>query len=91
MERTASKDIRLLVLERAKGRCEACKCPPDWRGLSVHHLYLKGMGGTKREYGLDDLIALCGRCHSAAHGIQEVPSQPRWGATMVLEEDGFHD
>lgn len=59
------------IVERSSGFCECCGQWPDFRGIQVHHLKPKGMGGTKREYPDDMLIALCGKCHSAMHHIKE--------------------
>jgi Zn finger protein HypA/HybF involved in hydrogenase expression len=57
---------------RAGGWCERCKDLPDFRGLSIHHLTLKGTGGTKEEYEDDELEVVCGGCSSKYHGIREV-------------------
>jgi len=63
---------RARLLKRAGGRCERCKEFPDWRGLTISHITPKGMGGTRHEYTDDELEVLCGRHHSADHGIREV-------------------
>lgn len=60
------------ILQRAGGRCEQCHDLPDFRGLEVHEISPKQMGGTRIPYEDDELIALCGRCHSGKHGIKEV-------------------
>lgn len=60
------------IVERSSGYCECCGRCPDWRGIQVHHLRPKGMGGTMRIYEDSELIALCGKCHSAMHHIREV-------------------
>ncbi len=59
-------------MERADGCCEECHRPPDFRGLVPHHIKLKGMGGSKLLDYEDNLIVLCGKCHSARHGLHEV-------------------
>lgn len=71
------KAISAALWERAKGLCEDCRGPGDWRGLMRHHVKLKGMGGRrgeakKRADHLDNLVLVCGRCHSARHGIREI-------------------
>ncbi len=62
---------RKRLLKRAKGLCEACSNYPDFRGLVVHHIGLKGMGGTKLKYEDKDLLVLCGTCHAKVHGLRE--------------------
>ena len=58
-----------LIVNRAKGLCEKCHQLPDWRGLSGHHKILRSQGGEDTP---ENLIILCGFCHSAEHGIREV-------------------
>ena len=67
----AQRMVYQAIRERAGGRCECCGGPPDWRGLQVHHLIPKGMGGSRRVYNKAELRLLCGRCHAEAHGIRE--------------------
>ena len=57
--------------------CEECGKPPDFRGIQRHHVKPKGMGGVHGEArnaseSPENTIYLCGRCHSAKHGIREV-------------------
>ena len=58
-----------LANERAGGVCESCGRVPDWRGLSGHHKVKRSQGGTDDEGNIE---ILCGRCHSARHGIKEI-------------------
>ena len=60
------QQLRQEVLRRANGRCEKCGYQP-WKsnGLQVHHLTYSDIGYEK----LDDLIAVCPRCHMALHRI----------------------
>ena len=60
------------------GRCEQCGQPPDFRGLHYHEPH-KGIGGTTRVFRASEVRRLCASCHSKAHGIKEVESQPMWG------------
>jgi len=64
-----TKKLRRQVIERAGGLCEVCRGPGDFRGLAIHHKVLRSRGGKDE---LDNLILLCGRHHSQAHGIREV-------------------
>ena len=64
-----TKKLRRQVIERAGGLCEVCRGPGDFRGLAIHHKVLRSRGGKD---DLDNLILLCGRHHSEAHGIREV-------------------
>lgn len=48
--------------------CEVCGVShiiPD--GIDIHHIELKGMGGSKLRDNHENLIALCGECHRLAH------------------------
>jgi predicted HNH restriction endonuclease len=44
--------------------CEHCGKP----SVHIHHVDIKGMGGSKNADRIDNLIALCYDCHSMAHG-----------------------
>lgn len=46
--------------------CMNCHHPPDFRGLTVHHLKLRSKGGTN---ALSNLILICGDCHDKFHRI----------------------
>jgi 5-methylcytosine-specific restriction endonuclease McrA len=71
MKRAPDSEQRARLMERSGGRCMICGGLPDWRGLAIHHLELRQMGGTRRVYTDDDLAVVCGRCHSQFHGIRE--------------------
>lgn len=53
--------VRVIVLQRAKGRCEHCH---QTLPLDVHHLHYDSLGG---ENPATDLIALCRACHAKTH------------------------
>lgn len=57
------------LLERCKGLCECCHRPPDFRGLSKHEIIFRSKGGNPLDK--DNVLMLCGRCHSGKHGIKE--------------------
>lgn len=63
--------LRKQVIERSGGRCEVCHSLPDWRGMQIHHVSFKQMGGSKHKDTLDNLLALCAKCHSLKHGVVE--------------------
>jgi len=44
--------------------CEVCGSSP----CQIHHISMKGMGGNPDKDHIENLIALCGCCHDAAHG-----------------------
>ena len=67
-----SKSLRKKLLERADGVCEECGYAPDFRGLQIHHLARKKMGGSKLLDKENLLICVCGHCHAILHGIREV-------------------
>ena len=62
------RKLRPKLLVRCKGKCEECHGAPDYRGLHMHHKVFRSQGGKTTA---DNCIMLCGRCHSAAHGIRE--------------------
>lgn len=43
--------------------CEVCSKP----AVDIHHIQPKGMGGSKRLDGEENLIVLCRDCHNQAH------------------------
>ncbi|MDD4876753.1 MAG: HNH endonuclease signature motif containing protein [Dehalococcoidales bacterium] len=50
------------------GKCQNCHELPDWRGLAKHHKTKRSQGGQDSP---DNIIWLCGKCHSLFHGIKE--------------------
>ena len=71
-----AEHIREAVYQRANYRCEDCGGIGDWRGLAIHHVEHLGMGGASGERGdrlnsAENLVLLCARCHSRAHGVTE--------------------
>ena len=42
--------------------CEVCQAPAN----SVHHIVPRGMGGSKSRDVIENLMALCGKCHHEA-------------------------
>jgi 5-methylcytosine-specific restriction endonuclease McrA len=51
------------------GKCQQCHELPDFRGLAKHHIVLRSRGGKDN---LDNLLWVCGSCHSEFHGIREI-------------------
>ena len=51
------------------GCCEHCHRHPDWRGLMKHHIIKRSHGGGDDQ---ENIVWLCGRCHSKEHGLREV-------------------
>lgn len=39
--------------------CEVC----SHQAVDIHHIEARGMGGTKKEDTLENLMALCRKCH----------------------------
>ena len=60
--------VSYLIVYRAHGRCEACGKRPDWRGLVGHHKIFRSKG---RIDTAENCEILCGKCHSARHGVVE--------------------
>lgn len=61
------RPARQLVMARCHGHCERCGW---WVGGDIHHRQPKGMGGSTRpdRHNVENLVHLCRRCHSWAHG-----------------------
>lgn len=59
-----SPETERIVRERAGRLCEDCGKPPDWRGFVLAHWPLKGIGGTRKEYGPDQVKQKCHPCHN---------------------------
>ncbi len=58
------EDLRRKALQRADYKCELCGAPYK----AVHHIrYPK----KYREDHVDNLIAVCGKCHAILHGIRD--------------------
>lgn len=58
--------LRFEVLKRSGGKCERCLYQPYKRGgLQIHHLSYDRVGHES----LEDLIAICPRCHMEIHKI----------------------
>lgn len=69
------KATRVLVIERAKGRCERCGwllCELSWE---CHHRQLRSRGGG---HGAENLVALDADCHRWVH------AQPTLATTAGL-------
>jgi HNH endonuclease len=56
---------RHFVLERDGKRCVECKRPGYKVALHIHHVTPQVFGG---DHDLDNLVALCVRCHRKKHG-----------------------
>ena len=50
------------ILERDNGICQYC----GNRGVNIHHILFGGTG-RRRIHTAENLITLCGECHSRAH------------------------
>lgn len=58
-----NKTRKDLIRQRDNYRCAICKKPPTGgKALSIHHI-----DWDKRNSSLDNLISLCGSCHSIGH------------------------
>lgn len=57
------------LLEKSGGLCMMCGQPPDFRGLSKHEIKFRSHGGSPTD--INNVILVCGRCHSRFHGVIE--------------------
>lgn len=73
------KAKRLLVLRRAKHKCERCK---KRQATQIHHKTYKRIFNEP----LSDLLAVCERCHKEIHGIVDKPKKQHflYGLGQVL-------
>lgn len=60
----------IVLFERTGNRCEECGGKGDFRGLRKHEIVLRSKGGDPTDPS--NCLLLCGKCHSAKHGIKEV-------------------
>ena len=73
-------EVYRAVKERAGGLCEGiledgarCCSPGDWRGLSFHESPHRSQVARRYQYKESEVFHLCYKCHSARHGIEEMP------------------
>jgi 5-methylcytosine-specific restriction endonuclease McrA len=64
------KAKRILVLRRAKYKCEECK---RRQATQIHHKTYKRIFNEP----LSDLLAVCAPCHKKIHGIKDKPRKQR--------------
>lgn len=57
------------LLEESNGCCMNCGQFPDFRGLSKHEIKFRSQGGDPTD--INNVILVCGRCHSKFHGVSE--------------------
>jgi len=75
MKSDAWREKRGLVLERSGGKCEKC----GFEACDVHHLTYERLGNES----MDDLQALCLKCHWTAHNLPDVDeSLPAYAERM---------
>lgn len=55
---------RRLVYKRDGYQCAMCS---ETRGLQIHHVWKRSLGGSDFP---DNLITLCWKCHAIAHGMR---------------------
>jgi len=53
--------------------CEIC----GTKAVDIHHLIIKGMGGSKTKDYIENLIALCRSCHNKCHGSIDFNSKAK--------------
>lgn len=78
---------RAEVMERSGGLCEVCHTTGDFRGLSIHHIKPKGIGGTRQMYKVTDLLLVCGKHHSERHHIRESSVDAANGSRRPVGEE----
>jgi|GEM_PF-2617556 hypothetical protein len=69
-QKTQEAKLTQELLEKNNGVCALCGRVPDWRGFSKHEIVHRSQGGSAIDS--NNTILICGRCHSAQHGINEV-------------------
>jgi len=87
-----SKTTRVLVLNRAKYRCEKCGVPlSETLYYSLHHRTPRGMGGS-RQARLNlpsNLVAICGSgttgCHGGIESNRSISEDEGWLVSRYQE------
>lgn len=74
-----SNDRRRAVYRRDGWRCALCD---DSRHLQIHHAIPRAQGGSDF---MENLITLCPKCHSAAHGVRW-PEMPEYCTPDYMEQ-----
>jgi ribosomal protein S27AE len=59
-------DLRERILERDNYTCQKCGYFSMTTGMEVHHVKMLSRGGENKP---NNMITLCGKCHSHAHNI----------------------
>ncbi len=72
MTANVSKTMRKAIYKRDGYRCAVCDSAD---GLQIHHVVPRGKGGRSDKY---NLITLCWRCHSMAHGFNPHTEWEGW-------------
>lgn len=64
-------------------RCYVCNKPPHSRDkLQLHHKTYERLG----EELIDDLVWLCGQCHTSAHKLEESGEATLWDCADILRK-----
>ena len=61
--------------------CEIC----GQRAVDIHHIEARGMGGSKKKDRIENLMALCRKCHLEYGDIQELVDTLKELHDKVLE------
>lgn len=69
-QKVKERDLSQQLLTKCNGLCMRCGNPPDFRGLSKHEVIFRSHGGNPLDE--NNVILVCGKCHSALHGIKEI-------------------
>ena len=65
--------------------CEVCEA----QAVDIHHIESRGMGGTKREDTIDNLMAMCRKCHSELGDIKELKEKLLYIHQLRMRERGI--
>ncbi|WEL29828.1 HNH endonuclease [Haloferax volcanii] len=80
--------VKKQILKRDQYRCQNCGMnESEWRGvdLHVHHIKAVDDGGSNR---LENLVALCKRCHNAAHVAGPVDGE--YPVSAIPEREDYY-
>jgi 5-methylcytosine-specific restriction endonuclease McrA len=62
------KHVKIYLNHHGYGQQDFISCKIcGTRAVDIHHIEPKGMGGSKQRDTIDNLIALCRKCHEKAH------------------------
>lgn len=70
IQKAKERELSKQLIEECQGLCSDCGSPGDWRGISKHEIKFRSHGGDPLDR--NNVLMLCGKCHSKRHHLKEV-------------------